>query len=102
MNSFRPDKVYNLEADREKYILKDVFNFLLWEQLRAGEGRQQEVGTNGWAPKLICRRIQQTDGIRPNGIGEGGPGQGNYKHSKKSTGYMNQVIIMQRWMIKKV
>jgi len=52
MNSFRPDKVYstlyNLDADREKYILTDVFNL---GALRAWEGRQQEVGTKGWAQK---------------------------------------------------
>jgi hypothetical protein len=43
MNSFRSDKVFNLDADRGKYILKDVFNFLPLGALRAREGRQQEV-----------------------------------------------------------
>ncbi len=36
----------------------------------------------------------------PNGIGEGGPGRS--KHSKKATGYTNQVTNMQRCMIKKL
>jgi hypothetical protein len=50
MNSFRPEKVYNLDADRGKYVLTDVFSL---GALRAGEGRQQEVGTKGWAQKKV-------------------------------------------------
>jgi hypothetical protein len=45
-------------------------------------------------------RYQQTGPPPPNQRVRGGPGRG--KHKKKATGYMNQMINMQRWMIKKL
>jgi len=56
---------------------------------------RMNLQTDSWSRSTY----QQTDGIRPNGTGEGGPGRS--KHSKKATGYTNQVINMLRWMIKK-
>jgi hypothetical protein len=101
MNSFRPEKVYTVQSGCRQM-------FSIWEHWEPGM-----VGNKRWAPKggrQIIRlnlqtdpwsryTYQQTDGIRPNGIGEGGPGRS--KNNKNATGYTNQVINMLRWMIKK-
>jgi hypothetical protein len=66
MNSFRPEKVYNMDADRGKYFLKDVFDFFPLGALRAGEGRHkrwarrgenQGLATEFYSEKITRKRL---------------------------------------------